>query len=278
MFEGRSLVIATKHDKEQVITPILEEGLGVHCFVPENYDTDFFGSFSGEIERKMTALETVRAKCLTAMEIFNCDLGMASEGSFGSHPSVFFAQADDEFLIFIDKKNELEIIVRELSLDTNFHGESLDTMEQLYDFANRVHFPSHAIILRSKPEDTTCVIKGITTKDLLEKTFLDLRIKWGSVYAETDMRAMYNPSRMWVIKKATYKLLETIKTACPNCGTPGFSVTDVKSGLPCSCCSAPTRSTLSFIYSCKKCSFSSEKMYPHEKIIEEPEYCDSCKP
>jgi len=278
MFEGRSLVIATKHDKEQVIAPILEEGLGVDCFVPENYDTDFFGSFSGEIERKITAIETVRAKCLTAMELFNCDLGMASEGSFGAHPSVFFAQADDEFLIFIDKKNELEIIVRELSLDTNFHGESLDTMEQLYDFANRVQFPSHAIILRSNPFNNSCIIKGITTNELLEKTFLDLRNKWGSVYAETDMRAMYNPSRMGVIKKATHKLLETIKTACPSCATPGFSITDVKSGLPCSWCSAPTRSTLSFIYSCKKCSFSSEKMYPHEKTTEDPGYCDSCNP
>lgn len=278
MFEGRSLLIATKHHKEQVIAPILEEGLGVRCFVPEGYDTDFFGSFSGEIERKMTALETVRAKCLTAMELFNCDLGMASEGSFGSHPSVFFAQADDEFLIFIDKKNELEIIVRELSLDTNFHGESIDTIEKLIDFANRVQFPSHAIILRNKPEDSTDLIKGIISNDLLEKTFLDINNKWGNVYAETDMRALYNPTRMSVIKKATYKLLETINTACPNCATPGFSITDVKSGLPCSWCSAPTRSTLSFIYSCKKCSFSSEKMHPHEKKTEEPEYCDSCNP
>jgi hypothetical protein len=27
----------------------------------------------------------------------NCDLGVASEGSFGSHPSIFIASADDEF-------------------------------------------------------------------------------------------------------------------------------------------------------------------------------------
>jgi hypothetical protein len=104
MFNGRKLLIATKHNKEQVIAPILEEGLGVHCFVPENYDSDIFGTFSGEVERKNTALETVRAKCLAAMAEFDCDLGIASEGSFGSHPSIFFAQADDEFLIFIDKK------------------------------------------------------------------------------------------------------------------------------------------------------------------------------
>ena len=74
MFEGRRLLIATKHQKEQVIAPILEAGQGVQCFVPENYDSDIFGTFSGEINRKDTALETVRAKCLAAMEQFDCDL------------------------------------------------------------------------------------------------------------------------------------------------------------------------------------------------------------
>lgn len=278
MFEGRRLLIATKHKKEQVIAPILEEGLGVQCFVPENYDSDIFGTFSGEVERKNTALETVRAKCLAAMAEFDCDLGIASEGSFGSHPSIFFAQADDEFLIFIDKKNDLEIIARELSLDTNFYGATINSKEMLDDFASKVQFPSHAIILRSKPDDFTAIIKGITTTSQLEDSFQNLMSVYGSVYAETDMRAMYNPTRMNVIKIATQKLLETIKTACPSCKTPGFSITDVKQGLPCSWCSAPTRSTLSFIYTCKKCHYSFEKMYPHQKTTEEPGFCDSCNP
>lgn len=278
MFEGRRLLIATKHQKEQVIAPILEQGLGVQCFVPENYDSDIFGTFSGEIERQDTALATVRAKCLAAMKQFDCDLGIASEGSFGSHPSIFFAQADDEFLIFIDKKNDLEIVVRELSLETNFYGKNITSLEMLSEFAHSVRFPSHAIILRTKPEDFTALIKGITTKSQLEDSFQFLMSTHGSVYAETDMRAMYNPTRMGVIKIAAQKLLDTIKSKCPSCETPGFCVTDAKQGLPCSWCSAPTRSTLSFIYSCKKCSFSSEKMYPHKKTTEEPGFCDSCNP
>lgn len=278
MFEGRRLLIATKHQKEQVIAPILEEGLGVQCFVPENYDSDFLGTFSGEIDRKDTALETVRAKCLAAMKQFDCDLGIASEGSFGSHPSIFFVQADDEFLIFIDKKNDLEIVVRELSLNTNFYGENILNTEMLLDFANKVQFPSHAILLRTKPGDLTGLIKGITTKSNLEDSFQRLMSAHGSVYAETDMRAMYNPTRMGVIKIAAQKLLDVIKSECPSCKTPGFCVTDAKQGLPCSWCSAPTRSTLSFIYSCKKCFFSSEKMYPHQKTTEEPGFCDSCNP
>ncbi|WP_426092225.1 DUF6671 family protein [Flavobacterium sp. DSR3-2] len=278
MFKDRKLLIATKHHKEQVIAPIFEKGLDVHCFVPEKYDSDIFGTFSGEVERKNTALETVKAKCMAAMEEFDCDLGIASEGSFGSHPSIFFAQADDEFLIFIDKKNDLEIIARELSLETNFYGEKILTKEMLLDFANRIRFPSHAIILRTEAEDCTAISKGITVMSQLEDTFQHLMNVYGSVYAETDMRALYNPTRMGVIKVAAQKLLEIIKTECPSCKTPGFSVTDMKQGLPCSWCSAPTRSTLSFIYSCKKCFFSSEKMHPHQKITEEPGFCDSCNP
>ena len=278
MFKDRKLLIATKHHKEQVIAPIFDKGLGVHCFVPDNYDSDIFGTFSGEVERKNTAVATVRAKCLAAMEEFDCDLAIASEGSFGSHPSIFFAQADDEFLIFIDKKNDLEIIARELSLSTNFYGENIPNKAALQDFADKIQFPAHAIILRSKPDDLTAIVKGITTKSELEDTFQHLMNHYGSVYAETDMRALYNPTRMDVIKIAAQKLLETIKAECPSCKTPGFSVTDIRQGLPCSWCSAPTRSTLSFIYSCKKCSFSTEKMYPHQKTTEEPGFCDFCNP
>lgn len=62
-----------------------------------------------------------------AMELANCDLAVASEGSFGPHPTIYFVHADDEFLLFIDKKNDLEIIVRELSTVTNFNGSEIKT-------------------------------------------------------------------------------------------------------------------------------------------------------
>jgi hypothetical protein len=76
-----------------------------------------------------------------AMKLSNCDLGVASEGSFGSHPSIFIASADDEFLIFIDTNN-LEIIVRELSMETNFNGSEITNEQELLDFAELVQFPS----------------------------------------------------------------------------------------------------------------------------------------
>ena len=278
LFENRKLVIATKHEKEKVIAPLLEKNLGVTCFTNESFDTDTLGTFSGEIERENDPISTVRKKCLLAMEASNCDLGVASEGSFGAHPSIFFARADDEFLIFIDKKNNLEIIARELSLETNFDGKEIETEKDLFDFAKSVKFPTHGLILRKSEKDNTHIIKGITDMTLLKQAFKKLLHESNSIYAETDMRAMYNPTRMTVIENAAKKLVDKENSHCPECNAPGFDVTDVKKGLECNLCGLPTKSTLSHIYECQRCEYSKEKMYPSHKTKEDPMYCDYCNP
>jgi len=278
MFKGRNLLIATKHEKEKVIAPVLEEELGVKCFVVPNLDTDILGTFSGETERKDDPITTARKKALLAMELTHCDLAIASEGSFGSHPSIFFLPADEEFLLFIDKKNELEIIVRELSTETNFNSSEIKTEKELIDFIQRVKFPAHGLIIKKAKDDFTDLVKGITNHENLQGTFKDFISKYGKVFIETDMRALYNPMRMEVIKKATLKLAKKINTLCPNCDTPGFGITDSIVGLPCEICSFPTRSTLSYTYTCQKCKFKKEDKYPNKKYTEDPMYCDFCNP
>jgi hypothetical protein len=278
MFKGRKLLIATKHKKENVIAPIFEKELGVSCFVSDKFDTDTLGTFSGEIERKDSVLTTLRNKCLLAMKENDCDLGIASEGSFGMHPTIFFAHADDEFLIFIDKKNKLEIIARELSMNTNFNGSEIKNEVELLEFATQVKFPSHGLILKPSEKDISKIVKGITDERILKESFNEMMKEFGTVYAETDMRALYNPTRMGVIETAALKLVNSIRSLCPMCETPGFVVSDAKMGLPCECCNSATRSTLSFIYTCKKCSHISEELYPHKKMTEDPTYCDFCNP
>lgn len=278
MFKGRKLIIATKHKKESVIAPILEKGLGVRCFTDETFDTDTLGTFTGEIERKLNPIATARQKCLLAMELSNCDLGVASEGSFGSHPTIFFASADDEFLIFIDKKNNLEIIARELSMETNFNGIEIDNEKDLLEFAESVKFPSHGVILRKSKTVHGEIIKGITNLQDLKNAFHLLNKNFNRVYVETDMRAMYNPSRMKVIENAAKKLVAKVNSCCPQCNTPGFGLTDAKKGLACSLCGSATNSTLSHIYTCQHCKFTKEEMYPHKKTSEDPMYCDYCNP
>jgi hypothetical protein len=278
MFLNRKLLIATKHQKESVIAPILEKELGVICFVDETFDTDTLGTFTGEIERELDPISTAREKCLRAMKINNCNLGIASEGSFGPHPSIFFLSADDEFLIFIDKLNNIEVVVRELSTSTNFDGKLITTQKELFEFAHKIGFPSHGLILRKSKDEKTDIHKGITDIENLKKSFEHLYAKFNAVYVETDMRAMFNPTRMNLIEKAAQKLADKIKSTCPQCQMPGFGITEAKKGLTCSLCGSATNSILSYIYNCQHCQFIKEEMYPHHKSTEDPTYCDYCNP
>jgi hypothetical protein len=278
MFQNRKIIIATKHQKEQVIAPILEKELGVRCFVDESYDTDILGTFTGEVARELDPISTAREKCLRAMQLNNCDLGIASEGSFGPHPSLFFVNADDEFLIFIDRINNLEIIVRELSTETNFNGKEISTEKELLDFAKLIDFPTHGLILRKSKDDSSEIYKGITEVKYLKTIFELLQSKYNSVYAETDMRALYNPTRMKVIERAAEKLVQKIQSTCPECQMPGFGITAAKKGLECSLCGSPTNSTLSYIFVCQHCKFTKEDLYPNNKKTEDPMYCDYCNP
>lgn len=278
LFKGRKLVIATMHGKEKVIAPLLEENLGVKIIIPYNFDTDLYGTFSGEIEREADPLEAARMKAKAACQAYQCDLAIASEGSFGPHPSLFFVPADDELIVFMDIKNRIEVKSREVSTKTNFDGSLCKNWADAMVFARSVKFPSHALILRKKKQDITHLIKGINTWAGLENSCLSYLERFGQVFLETDMRAMNNPTRMNVIGAATKKLIEKIFHQCPKCSLPGFDVFEVVAGLPCELCGFPTSSTWYYTYKCAHCYFVEKKMFPNGIKLEDPSYCDNCNP
>lgn len=278
MFAGRKLLIVTKHHKEKAMAPILEKELGVSCILPTDFDTDLLGTFSGEVEREADALTTVRNKCMMAMTRENLDLAIASEGSFGPHPSIPFAHADDEILFFVDRQQELEVFVRVLTPETNFNGMPISSLGELKEFARKAGFPEHGLILKKAKDDIAGLVKGIQDGKVLMDTYEHMMNTYGSAYVETDMRAMYNPTRMKVIEQATHKLIQKVKSKCDSCETPGFGLTAVKEGLPCSLCGRPTASILSYIYECQKCAFTKEVKFPNQKEQEDPMYCDFCNP
>jgi len=271
-------LIVTKHAKEKVIAPILEKELGVQCFVAHNFDTDSLGTFSGEIERKEGPLITAKKKCLMAMKLNHCDLAVASEGSFGPHPTIHFIPADNEIVYLIDSKNSFEMFSSEISTETNFDAKEIRTQEQLNDFARQVNFPTHGLILRKSKDDYSEIKKGVSDWETLNTVFSHLVSSYGTAYVETDMRAMFNPTRMVAIKNATQKLVEKINTCCPECDFPGFGITGAKQGLLCSQCNCPTHSILSYTYSCMKCAYNKEVFFPNHKTNEDPMYCDICNP
>lgn len=276
LFSGRMLAIASMHGKERVIGPLVASQLGVLPFVPENLDTDQFGTFSGEIERSHTPISAARLKCQLAMELSGCDLAIASEGSFLAHPELIFFPANEELVMLLDKTNGLEIIGTKLSINTNFDGRKCTTLSQLLEFAKSIGFPSYGMILRNHKKSCQAVFKGIIKREILIEKFNYLMNTYGEVYAETDMRAMHNPIRMMVIAEATKVLLSRIAVCCSSCGAPGFAPNGTVPGLACADCGLPTLSPKFQVYKCIKCSY--EEQFPVQATAEDPRYCSYCNP
>lgn len=278
LFSGRRLVIASMHGKERVIAPGLETSLGVDTLVSDRLNTDLFGTFSGELPRTAGPLQAARAKCRAACALHQCSLAVASEGSFGPHPEIPFIPCDDEIILLMDLQHNFEIKARTLSTTTNFASAKFHSWPELEAFANRVLFPSHGLILRAAENSWKGLLKGIQDWNILEKHAKKLLKHYDQLYVETDMRAMFNPTRMKIIEETTSKLIAAVREQCPQCGSPGFEIRDINPGLPCEECGTPTRSTFSRVHACWNCTYHEEKKFPHGKLTESPQFCDICNP
>jgi hypothetical protein len=278
MFRDRRLVIATKHAKEQAIAPVLEAELGVSCITPNDLDTDLLGTFTGEVERRLDPVSAAREKCRQAMDATGLDLAVASEGSFGPHPVMVFVPGGEELLVLVDRANDLELVVRDVSAATNFATAEIREESELESFAENAQFPSHALILRRARDSAEAIHKGIHERGELLQVFRDLRSRFETVFVETDMRAQHNPTRMAAIGDAARRLAELAKSACPQCGAPGFTITDVIRGLPCELCGLPTNGVSRNVLSCRRCGYAEDVRHPNGKTAEDPMYCEFCNP
>lgn len=281
LFTNRIAILATMHQKELVMAPILEE-LGLKVVVPANFNTDTFGTFTREVKRPGTQIEAARIKAQKVLEITGETIAVASEGSFAPHPSLPYISSNREVVILIDKENDLEIIGEEFSIDTNHSYQSITSVDEAYEFASKVGFPEHGLIVMfdENPKNSSEVFKGITTRaKLTEAVNLVLsHSTTGKAHIETDMRAMYNPTRMKNIEKATRNLISKINSCCPQCSAPGFEITQRIQGLPCELCYAPTLLTKSVVYQCKKCGYEEDKLYPDGIEFADPGQCMYCNP
>jgi predicted Zn-ribbon and HTH transcriptional regulator len=282
LFDSRVAILATKHHKEKAIAPILEQELGIKVIVPQDFDTDRFGTFTRDIKRTGTQIEAARLKAETVLSLTNETLALASEGSFSPHPSNPFVPCNREIVILLDRTNELEIIGQSVTIETNFNHQAIASIQEAHEFAKKVGFPEHAVVVmvHSSSDNPEEIIKGInTTEQLVEAVTYALgRSKTGKIHIETDMRALYNPTRMKNIARATHDLIQKIQSTCPNCDFPGFDIFSRKKGLPCAYCLSPTELTLAVTYQCQKCGFSKDVMFPDGIQEADPSLCNYCNP
>lgn len=279
---NRTAVIATMHQKERVMAPILERELGVKILVPADLDTDYFGTFTREVKRLGTQIEAARQKAKKALAIVGETLAFASEGSFGPHPMMPYLPANREIVILLDRVNNLELIGESFTVETNYSHQLVSSIEEADNFAKKAGFPEHGLVVLAG--DVALgngeIVKGIVT----EKQFFDAvraglkKSSIGRVHIETDMRAMYNPTRMKNIENATLDLVKKFHQFCPECGWPGFEVAERKIGLPCGLCYFPTQLVRSQIYQCQNCSYTKEELFPNGTETADPAQCQYCNP
>jgi len=66
--------------------------------------------------------------------------------------------------MLIDLKNNLEIVERVLSLETNFKSAEIHDIESLETFLKVVQFPSHGVIVKDCSSNWNVIEKGIQKK------------------------------------------------------------------------------------------------------------------
>jgi len=277
--KGRETALLTKHKKEIVIKPTLEKRTGCKVQVFSSFDTDVFGTFTGEIERAGTQIETARLKAEKAIELSGFDIGLSSEGSFGPHPSIPFVPFNMEIVMLVDRREELRIWGEYSGYNTNYRHDKVVSSDEAFKFAQMVGFPEHFLVIKPGKAEYNESIKGICDYDKLDEA-----VQWAiarspekSALIETDMRAHANPTRMSNILKATENLIQKIDSVCIKCGMPGFWVIEKKQGLPCEICGSSTSEILSEIWLCQKCGQREEMLFPKGKLASAAR-CNYCNP
>jgi hypothetical protein len=278
-FADRLAVIATMHRKELAIAPILQTSLGTRVTVPNDFNSDLFGTFTRDIDRPANQVETAKLKAEKALELIDTDLAIASEGSFFPHP-MFGIAYNREIVLLLDQKHNFAVYGESLSPDTNFRHQVISSYEQAYEFALKVGFPNHAIVLRQDAQTSAkeTIYKGITSESLLKESVNEMLQRSPQIHIETDMRALYNPTRMKNIVKATEDLVRKLQQLCPNCNFVNFDVVAKIKGLPCNLCGLPTQVTRAHVYGCDRCQFRQEQLFPNGMQTADPMYCSYCNP
>lgn len=278
IFENRKVVLLTKHEKEKAIRLALEQETGCELIVESRFDTDKLGTFSREIERPKSQLDTARMKIRKGLKLTKTDIGIASEGSFGSHPYAPFPW-NVELVSLYDKKENMEIYGVYEGSETNFAHLKTNSFESALKFAEQIGFPEHFLILRPDDEYSKNIFKDIDNVEKLKEIFdkcLTIS-RTDNVFLETDMRAHANPTRMKNIEKATLNLISKLMNFCPKCDAPGFIIKQAIKGLPCELCGLSSEMTLKYIYCCHRCKYEMEELYPRGEYAP-AQYCNYCNP
>jgi hypothetical protein len=278
VYQGSQVAFLTQHGKEQLVGDRLEEALGCQLVHTSAYDTDLLGTFTNEVARQGSQLDAAKAKAEIGMGLTGLHIGIASEGSFGPDPFVGFTPWNSEVLLWVDQQLGIEV-------QGFAHGpaqslqRTIQTLDELHSFVTEANFPSHHLNLRPEHALSAPWQKGIfDMKELIQAFHVAQSLSaGGGVVIENDLRAFSNPTRQALIRQATDDLIQKLRSACPQCAKPGFSLKKKLPGLPCRVCAQPTQLPIGEVWLCVSCTFE-DKILVNTTELADPARCNYCNP
>ena len=284
-YRGVHIALSTMHGKEQILGPLFQEIFNAKVLVPQDMNTDIFGTFSGEVPRKKDIKDVLRKKADLGMRISGHKYGIASEGSFGPHPWIPFASCNQEFLIFKDLERDIEVFSTGISLNSRADSIQIQKLSEAQDFFRKIGFGSQGVIVRPPENLKNCekyIFKGLREFRDVESAFLQIKrdLNVQKIVIETDNRCHMSPRRQKVIFNSGQLLVETLCSLCPECGVPGFEMFDYLRGLPCSECGKRSDKPQKELWRCpsKNCTYQEERGRLDGLQSLDPSECDECNP
>lgn len=277
-YSGLKASLLTQHGKESVICPQLLDSNGLEVVHISGYDTDKLGTFTRDIPRYGSQLDAARKKARVGMELSGSMLGIASEGAFDNDPYTGMLPWNYELVVLIDDIRKLEVIGF-FGGQAQSTGRQVSSWDELNALLSEAQFTTHQLVVRPDDEYHPECHKGIKDLESLKEAFdwATNLSKKGNVFVENDLRAHTNPTRMANILKATQDLSRKMNSVCPECQSPGFSITENKKGLPCSHCGVPTNLPIANIWTCVKCGHKKELAIANQTAAD-PSKCNYCNP
>lgn len=274
-YRGKTIAVGTRHGKQHQFAPAFRHLLGACLTTPPDLDTDRFGTFTGEVERRGGGTDAARAKALLAMEVTGLPFGLASEASYGVLPGGWFGH--EEVVVFCDTELGIEVVEGHRSTEVPGCRQRARRPEDLPGLLV-AGLPEQALTVR--PDGTAADLapaKGITDADTLAEAIAAAvaASPTGVALVEPDLRAHHNPSRRRVLRRLATNLARRLATECPACGAPGFGRVDSETGLPCRLCEAPTALVRAEIHACASCAHQLTRTV---SPAADPAMCAYCNP
>jgi hypothetical protein len=270
-FQRAHFGLVTLHGKESLIAPALTRRWQARLSVSAGFDTDSLGTFSGEVERRLSPLDCALHKARQAVLLTGAEFGLGSEGSFGPGPWGF-GVFNQELVVCVSAHSDWTVIgghTAPVAVEECRYGDA----GQQESFWQRLPDGQGVIVISGQR-----IAKGLQSRaEVIEQLAL-----WHGEQVPGDARLMYDlRAHQSLIRRATLalainNLLDRLDSHCEHCGRPGFWPDHPEPGLPCADCGGPTNSLRARRARCDGCG--REQITAVDAVYADPATCPRCNP